>query len=132
MAWFLFNLGYPYDVQVRDSDGDPVTPPVEVLDLLIEEWRLHEVLPDTDETRDDYRASFAIEIGRDPWEPAPAGTATAVAASSPSTSTSSTSGEPSMSGNRENVIALAMWAGLGIVMVLVALGTYSIVGSLAR
>lgn len=67
MAYFLFNLGYPYDVQVRDSDGDPVLPPIEALDALIEEWRLHEVKPDTDETRDDYRDSFAIELGIDPW-----------------------------------------------------------------
>jgi len=70
-AWFLFNLGYPYDTTVHDSDGDPVTPPLPVLDALIEEWREHEVRPDNDETRDDYRASFAIEIGRDPWEAVP-------------------------------------------------------------
>lgn len=68
MAYFLFQLGYPFDMTVRDSDGDPVTPPVAVLDRLIEEWREHEVLPDTDETRENYRTTFAIEIGRDPWE----------------------------------------------------------------
>lgn len=68
MAYFLFQLGYPFDTTVRDSDGDPVVPPLAVLDRLIEEWREHEVLPDTDETRENYRDAFAIEIGRDPWE----------------------------------------------------------------
>ena len=69
VAYFLFQLGYPYDIQVIDSDGDPVVPPVPVLEALINEWLLFDVQPDTDAMRESYRDQFAVEIGRDPWEP---------------------------------------------------------------
>lgn len=68
-AYFLFQLGYPFDFNVRDSDGDPVYPPVAVLDALIDEWIAFDAKNRTprDETVADYRDLFADEIGRDPW-----------------------------------------------------------------
>lgn len=68
MAYFLFQLGYPYDMQVYDSDHAPVWPPIEVLDALILKWAEFDCKKDlTPEDIEDYQCSFAVEIGDDPW-----------------------------------------------------------------
>ncbi len=68
VARLLFELGFPYDVQIRDSDGDVVLPPLPVMEALIDEWRLYDAKDDTPEIREEYRDSFAVELGCDPWE----------------------------------------------------------------
>ncbi len=72
-AYFLFHLGYPYDMNVTDSDGDPVWPSVEVLDALIDEWIAFDARnrDPREETVAEYREMFVDEIGRDPWTARP-------------------------------------------------------------
>ena len=62
-GYFLFNLGYPWDFEARDSEGDTVVPAQATLDALIEVWAAHEVRELTPEAWEEYREDFASQLG---------------------------------------------------------------------
>jgi hypothetical protein len=62
-ARFLFALGYPFDVRVEGARR----PPVPVLDVLIGLYIDEANQMSSREVKADWRESFAIELGEDPW-----------------------------------------------------------------